>query len=350
MAYLILEDGTIFTGELFGAKKDVMGEVVFNTGMTGYQEVLTDPSYHGQIVTMTYPLIGNYGVNEQDPESWKPQVRGFVVHELCDSPSNWKSSDKLDEYLAKNNITGIVGMDTRKLTRIIREKGTMRGMICSEMPNDKVLNDMKSYETVMPVDDVTCKEKYTIDGNGPHIAVMDYGIKQNILRSLSKRGCKLTVFPARTSAEEVLACKPSGIFLSNGPGDPKENVEAIAQLQKMMGQKPIFGICLGHQLMALASGADTYKLKYGHRGCNHPVKDLGHERIYITSQNHGYAVNPDTVKDGFEVSHVNWNDGTVEGMRYKNIPAFSVQFHPEGAPGPEDTGYLFDEFLEMVRK
>jgi carbamoyl-phosphate synthase small subunit len=347
MGYLTLEDGTQFQGELFGAKGDVTGEVVFNTGMTGYQEVLTDPSYHGQIVTMTYPMIGNYGINAEDAESWQPQVQGFVVRELCGSPSNWKSTEELDAYLGKHGITGICGLDTRALTRIIREKGTLRGIITAEKPTAEQVETMKKYETVRPVQQVCCKEPYEIAGEGKHIAVLDYGIKQNILRSLKRRRCRLSVFPAWATAEQVLACKPDGIFLSNGPGDPKDNPEAIGELKKLMGKKPVFGICLGHQLMALASGADTFKLKYGHRGCNHPVKDVGHERIYITSQNHGYAVDAGKLPQGCDVSHINWNDGTVEGMRYQNIPAFSVQFHPEGSPGPEDTAYLFNEFLEM---
>ncbi|MDP2892310.1 MAG: glutamine-hydrolyzing carbamoyl-phosphate synthase small subunit [Bacillota bacterium] len=350
MAYLTLEDGTVFEGELFGAKKSVIGEVVFNTGMTGYQEVLTDPSYHGQIVTMTYPMIGNYGVNEEDAESWQPQVRGFIIHELCQSPSNWKSVEELDLYLKRYGITGISGLDTRALTRIIREKGTMRGMISPGTPTEEELKEMRAYETICPVEKVTCKERYEIEGSRPHIAVMDYGIKQNILRSLKKRGCRLSVFPSGATAQEVLSSKSDGIFLSNGPGDPKDNKAAIEELKKLMGAKPIFGICLGHQLMALAVGADTFKLKYGHRGCNHPVKDISHDRIYITSQNHGYAVDAKGLPKGCEVSHVNWNDGTVEGMKSHDIPAFSVQFHPEGSPGPEDTAYLFDEFLEMVKK
>ncbi len=349
MAILTLEDGTRFDGQSFGAKADIIGEVVFNTGMTGYQEVLTDPSYCGQIVTMTYPLIGNYGVNEIDPESAKPQVSGFIAREVCSQPSNWRSEGDLDKYLADHGIVGLCGIDTRALTRIIREKGTMRGIITQDEPTTEQLNTMRGYVCEMPVDKVTCAKKYEHCDGDLKVAVLDFGLKKNIVRSLENRGCKVTVFPARTSAEELLTGDFDGIMLTNGPGDPKENEEVIENLKKLIGKKPVFGICLGHQLLALAMGADTEKLKYGHRGANHPVKDLDKDRVYITSQNHGYTVIEDTLPDGCEVSHRNWNDGTVEGVRYSGQDMFTVQFHPEAAPGPEDTAYLFDEFLSRMR-
>ncbi len=350
MAILTLEDGTRFEGQSFGAQADIAGEVVFNTGMTGYQEVLTDPSYCGQIVTMTYPLIGNYGVNEADPESAQPQVRAFIVREVCDTPSNWRSEGGLGAYLEKHGICGLYGIDTRALTRIIREKGTMRGIITCFEPTKEQIEQMKSYVCERPVDQVTCREKYVYCEGNPKVAVLDFGLKRNILRSLKKRGCGVTVFPARTGAEEILPGGFDGIMLTNGPGDPKENAEVIDNLKKLIGQKPIFGICLGHQLAALALGGDTEKLKYGHRGANHPVKDLRKDRVYITSQNHGYTVIEGVLPKGASVSHKNWNDGTVEGVRYDGLNMFTVQFHPEASPGPEDTAYLFDEFLAKMRK
>ncbi len=352
MAYLTLEDGKTFEGLLFGKAEDVIGEVVFNTGMTGYQEVLTDPSYHGQIVTMTFPLIGNYGINMNDPESAKPQVKGFIVRELCELPSNFFSEGALNEYLIKNNISGIYRIDTRALTRRVREKGVMRGIISAEKPTEAQIADMKAYECKNPVDTVTCGEKYTYQTDKKNmkyqVAVLDFGLKRNILRSLDARGCDLTVFPAKTSADEILNGKFDGLMLTNGPGDPEDNVEVIANIRKLTGKLPIFGICLGHQLMALASGASTFKLKYGHRGANHPVKDLAKDRVYITSQNHGYSVDADSLPKNAKVSHVNWNDQTIEGIRYTDVPAFSVQFHPEAAPGPEDSAYLFDEFIALM--
>ena len=350
MAILTLEDGTRFVGQSFGAQSDITGEVVFNTGMTGYQEVLTDPSYCGQIVTMTYPLIGNYGVNDIDPESAKPQVNGFIVREVCEQPSNWRSEGGLDQYLKDNGIAGLSGIDTRALTRIIREKGTMRGIITQGEPTQEQLQAMKGYVCDMPVDKVTCPEQYAYCDGELKVAVLDFGLKRNIVRSLKKRGCAVTVFPARTSAQEILSGGFDGIMLTNGPGDPKENKEVIENVKQLIGKKPIFGICLGHQLLALAMGADTEKLKYGHRGANHPVKDLNKDRVYITSQNHGYTVIEETLPDGCAVSHRNWNDGTVEGIAYSDHDMFTVQFHPEASPGPEDTAYLFDEFLCRMRK
>lgn len=350
MAYLTLEDGTVFTGTAFGMKSDVEGEVVFNTGMTGYQEILTDPSYTGQIVTMTYPLIGNYGVNPDDLESARPQVKAFIVRELCDEPSNWRSEGRLEEYLIKNHIGGIQGIDTRALTRRIREKGTMRGILTQEMPLQAQIDSMKKYKIELPVDKVTCEKEYSEGQGRRKIAVLDYGLKRNILRSLLKQDCKVTVFPARTPSDRILSGGFDGIMLTNGPGDPKDNTEVIENLKKLVGKLPIFGICLGHQLLALASGADTQKLKYGHRGSNHPVKDLLKDRVYITSQNHGYTIVEENLPGNMVVSHRNWNDGTIEGIRYKDAPVFSVQFHPEASPGPEDTAYLFIEFMNMIDK
>lgn len=350
MAILTLEDGTQFTGRSFGAEKDISGEVVFNTGMTGYQEVLTDPSYCGQIVTMTYPLIGNYGVNESDPESAKPQVNGFIVREFCEAPSNWRSQGSLNEYLKENRICGLCDIDTRALTRMIREKGTMRGIITQDVPTKEQIERMKNYNCEMPVDTVTCADKYEYCEGNLKVAVMDFGLKRNILRSLKKRDCAVTVFPARTKPEEILGGGFDGLMLTNGPGDPKENEEVIKNLKSLIGSMPIFGICLGHQLLALAMDADTEKLKYGHRGANHPVKDLKKDRVYITSQNHGYTIIEKSLPKGLEVSHRNWNDGTIEGVRYKDCDMFTVQFHPEASPGPEDTAYLFDEFVDMMGK
>lgn len=350
MAILTLEDGTQFAGQSFGAKKDITGEVVFNTGMTGYQEVLTDPSYCGQIVTMTYPLIGNYGVNESDPESAKPQVSGFIVREFCDQPSNWRSEGSLDRYLEANGICGLYGIDTRALTRKIRDKGTMRGIITQQPPTEEQIKSMKEFSCHVPVDTVTCKEKYEYCNGAFKVAVLDLGLKRNILRSLKKRDCAVTVFPARTSAEEILSGKFDGLMLTNGPGDPEENTEVIGNLKKLAGKIPIFGICLGHQLLSLAMGADTEKLKYGHRGANHPVKDLIKDRVYITSQNHGYTIIEATLPENITVSHRNWNDGTIEGVQYRDQDMFTVQFHPEASPGPEDTAYLFDEFIEMMER
>lgn len=350
MAILTLEDGTRFVGQSFGAKTDISGEVVFNTGMTGYQEVLTDPSYCGQIVTMTYPLIGNYGVNETDPESAKPQVSGFIVREVCDAPSNWRSQGSLCDYMEENGICGLAGIDTRALTRIIREKGTMRGMITQDEPTKVQIEQMQRFVYEMPVDAVTCEEKYQYCDGGLKVAVLDFGLKRNIIRSLQKRNCAVTVYPARTSVDDILAGGYDGIMLTNGPGDPKDNTEVISNIKHLIGKKPIFGICLGHQLVALASGADTAKLKYGHRGANHPVKDLDKDRVYITSQNHGYTIVEASLPQGATVTHRNWNDGTIEGVRYDGCDLFTVQFHPEASPGPEDTAYLFDEFIDLMRK
>ena len=353
-AFLLLEDGTVFEGNSFGMEGNVIGEVVFNTGMTGYQEVLTDPSYCGQIVCMTYPLIGNYGVNLDDIESIKPQVKGFIVRELCKTPSNWRSIESLNEYLKRNEIIGLEGIDTRELTIILREKGTMKGTIVTaeqlEGIEEKICN-VKGYTIDNPVLQVTTPEVQKFPGSGHKIALLDYGLKRNIVRSLLKRNCEVSIFPATATAEEILGTNPDGIMLSNGPGDPKDCKFQIDTIKQLIGKKPMFGICLGHQLTALANGADTEKLKYGHRGCNHPVKDIEKDMTYITSQNHGYTIVEKSLnREVMSVSHINMNDGTIEGIRYKNAPLFTVQFHPEASPGPGDTAYLFDEFIDLITK
>jgi len=350
-AFLLLDDGTLFEGKAIGASGSSVGEIVFNTGMTGYQEILTDPSYAGQIVTMTYPLIGNYGINDDDNESRRPWVKGFIVRELCDEPSNWRSKQTLNDYLVEHNIVGLQGIDTRALTRILREKGTMNGVISTD-PNfnpDDWKAAIHEYTIVKPVDEVTIKEPIHIEGTGMKVALMDYGTKANIIRSLTERNCDVTIFPATATAEEVLSINPDGIVLSNGPGDPKDCEFQIQVIKQLLGKKPIFGVCLGHQLVARAYGGDTTKLKYGHRGCNHPVKDLKQGRTYITSQNHGYVVVAESLDPSIaEISHINMNDGTVEGIRYLDTPTFTVQFHPEASPGPEDNRYLFDNFIKTM--
>ncbi|QUH25636.1 carbamoyl phosphate synthase small subunit [Serpentinicella alkaliphila] len=349
-AALILENGVKFIGKIFGHYEEIIGEVVFNTGMTGYQEVLTDPSYCGQIVTMTYPLIGNYGINLDDMESTKPQVRGFIVRENAKVPSNWRCEMTLDGFLKANKIVALEGIDTRALTKIIRNVGTMRGIITTniDMPAEEFKEKIEGFNNKEAVKKVTVKEKYEINGKGPHVAIIDFGMKQNIVRSFVKRGCKVTVVPAYTSAEEILALNPNGIFLSNGPGDPKDLPEVLENIKKLIQEKPTVGICLGHQLLVLALGGDTEKLKYGHRGSNHPVKDIINDRVYITSQNHGYVVKEDGLPDEIEITHRNLNDGTVEGMKHKSLPIYSVQFHPEASPGPQDTAYIFDQFMEIL--
>ena len=351
-AFLILEDGTVFCGQSIGSTREVISEIVFNTSMTGYLEVLTDPSYAGQAVVMTYPLIGNYGICYEDMESEKPWPDGYIVRELSRIPSNFRSQGTIQEFLAKHDIPGIAGVDTRALTKILREKGTMNGMITTnENYNlEEVLPRLKAYTTGKVVEKVTCKEKYVLEGNGPKVALMDFGAKKNIARNLNKRGCQVTVYPALTTAEEILADHPDGIMLSNGPGDPKECTSIIKEIKKLYDSEvPIFAICLGHQLMALANGADTYKMKYGHRGGNHPVKDLKTGRVYISSQNHGYVVNTDTLDPSVAVpAFTNVNDGTNEGLAYTGKNIFTVQFHPEACPGPQDSGYLFDRFMNMM--
>ncbi|MBC8060675.1 MAG: glutamine-hydrolyzing carbamoyl-phosphate synthase small subunit [Clostridiaceae bacterium] len=346
-AKLILENGMVFQGRAFGYLEETVGEVVFNTGMTGYQEVLTDPSYFGQIVTMTYPLIGNYGLNLQDIESKGPKVKGFIVRECCDYPSNFRCEIKLEDYLKNNKIMALEKVDTRALTKVLRNSGTMKGIITLEELTDKAIKEkFDGFSNVDAVKQVTTEAPYTIEGPGKHVAVMDFGIKANILHSFKQRGCKITVFPASTSYEEILAVNPDLIFLSNGPGDPEDLKDIIQNIKALALKKPIVGICLGHQLLALALGGKTAKLKFGHRGCNHPVKDLEENRVYITSQNHGYFV--EQLPASTVATHVSMNDGTVEGMRHNTLPIYSVQFHPEASPGPRDVNYIFDKFLEVL--
>jgi len=346
--YLILQDGQVFEGVRFGAETDTVGELVFTTGMCGYVETLTDPSYAGQIVMQTYPLIGNYGIIREDFEG-ACCVKGYVVREYCDTPSNFRTDCDLDTYLKEQGVPGLCGVDTRELTRIIREHGVMNAAICDEIPAD--LTPIETYAITGVVEAVSCKEpdRYQAEGEERfRVSLLDYGAKRNIVRELQKRGCTVTVLPATTSAEEILAADPDGVMLSNGPGDPAENTYQIEQIRKLLGKVPMFGICLGHQLTALAAGGSTYKLKYGHRGVNQPVRDLNGVRTYITSQNHGYAVDGDTVKLG-KVRFVNANDGTCEGIDYPELKAFTVQFHPEACTGPKDTSFLFDQFVELMK-
>ena len=346
--YLILQDGQVFEGVRFGAETDTVGELVFTTGMCGYVETLTDPSYAGQIVMQTYPLIGNYGIIREDFEG-ACCVKGYVVREYCDTPSNFRTDCDLDAYLKEQGVPGLCGVDTRELTRIIREHGVMNAAICDEIPAD--LTPIKTYAITGVVEAVSCKEpdRYQAEGEERfRVSLLDYGAKRNIVRELQKRGCTVTVLPATTSAEDILAVDPDGVMLSNGPGDPAENVYQIEQIRKLLGKVPMFGICLGHQLTALAAGGSTYKLKYGHRGVNQPVRDLNGVRTYITSQNHGYAVDGDTVKLG-KVRFVNANDGTCEGIDYPDLRAFTVQFHPEACTGPKDTSFLFDQFVALMK-
>lgn len=353
-AFLILSDGNVFEGTSIGAEREVISEIVFNTSMTGYLEVLTDPSYAGQAVVMTYPLIGNYGICHADEESGRPWPDGFIVRELSRVPSNFRSEDSIQNFLKENNIPGIAGIDTRALTKVLREKGTMNGMITTnENYNlDEILPKLKEYTTGKVVEKVTCEEKYVLPGDGFKVALMDFGAKRNIARSLNKRGCEVTVYPALTTAEEILAANPDGIMLSNGPGDPKECVSIIKEIKKLYDSDvPIFAICLGHQLMALATGADTHKMKYGHRGANHPVKDLQTGKVYISSQNHGYVVDMDTLDDKIaRPAFINVNDKTNEGLEYVGKNIFTVQFHPEACAGPKDSDYLFDRFMNMMKK
>ena len=390
-AYLILEDGTVFEGTHFGAEKEVISEIVFNTSMAGYLEVLTDPSYAGQAVCMTYPLIGNYGVCYEDMESRQAWPDGFIVREVAEHPSNFRCDCTLQQFMEEQGIPGIAGIDTRQLTRILREKGTMNGCITTNenFNIDELTPKMKAYTTGKVVEKVTCSEKYTVMGskdlseNGPvsglsifdkeafekgerekrpslvtelngaglKVALFDFGAKKNIAASLAARGCDVTIYPALTKAEEILADKPDGIMLSNGPGDPKDCGPIIDEIKKLYDSDiPIFAICLGHQLMALATGADTHKLKYGHRGGNHPVKDLATGRVYISSQNHGYVVDTDKLDEKTAVpAFINVNDWTNEGLKYTGKNIFTVQFHPEACPGPQDSGYLFDRFIKMMK-
>jgi carbamoyl-phosphate synthase small subunit len=350
MAYLVLANGTVFEGRRIGASLDRIGELVFTTGMEGYLETLTDPSYYGQIVTQTFPLIGNYGVIEEDFEG-SSTLFGYIVRELCDTPSNFRSAYPLNDYLVAKGIPGLCGVDTREIVRITREEGVMNAMICDRIPED--LSEIRNFRVTNAVASVSGNENYTCPALGKElcrVALIDYGAKHNIIRSLQRRGCSVTVWPASSAAEEILASDPDGIMLSNGPGDPKENTECILQLKKLIGARPVFGICLGHQLAALALGGDTIKLKYGHRGGNQPVRDLTAGRTYITSQNHGYAVVADSLKGIGTESFRNANDGSCEGMDYPGMNCFTVQFHPEAASGPRDTSVLFDRFVERMGK
>ena len=389
-AFLVLEDGTVFEGTHFGANKEVISEIVFNTSMAGYLEVLTDPSYAGQAVCMTYPLIGNYGICKDDMESKKAWPDGFIVREISRNYSNFRADYSLQEFLTEHDVPGIAGIDTRALTKILREKGTMNGMITTNehFVLDEILPKLKAYTTGKVVEKVTCSEKYHIkgseslaengaisgsarfdaadyaagvremkpslvrelNGKGKKVALLDFGAKDNIAYSLKIRGCDVTVYPAFTKAEEIIASNPDGIMLSNGPGDPKECVSIIEEIKKLYATDiPIFAICLGHQLMALATGADTYKMKYGHRGGNHPVKDLETGRVYISSQNHGYVVDMEKLDPKIATpAFINVNDGTNEGLAYTGKNIFTVQFHPEACCGPQDSGYLFDRFIRMM--
>ena len=397
-AFLILEDGTVFEGKHIGADKDVISEIVFNTSMAGYTEVFTDPSYAGQAVCMTYPLIGNYGVCLDDMESERPWVDAIIVRELSHIPSNFRCDMSIQDFMDKYEIPGIEGIDTRKLVRILREKGTMNGIITTNknLKYDDIKEKLHAYTTGDVVSKVSCKEKKFLKGvssleeNGPlsgsavfnaenykadlagdhskrekrpaivkelngkglKVALLDVGAKKNIADSLAARGCDVTIYPSNTTAEEILKDAPDGIMLSNGPGDPKECVDVIKEVKKLYdSETPIFAICLGHQLMALATGADTFKMKYGHRGGNHPVKDLTNGRVYISSQNHGYVVDMDKLdKNVAEPAFINVNDGTNEGLAYVGKNIFTVQFHPEACPGPQDSSYLFDRFIDMMKK
>lgn len=390
-AFLILEDGTVFEGTHIGADREIISEIVFNTSMAGYLEVLTDPSYAGQAVCMTYPLIGNYGICRDDMESLRPWPDGFIVHELSRVPSNFRCDMTIQQFLEENQVPGIAGIDTRALTKILREKGTMNGMITTNESYDlvQIQPRLKAYTTGKVVERVSCKEKYVVkptlslvengplsglarfdkeayekgvrepkptlvkelNGAGLRVALMDFGAKDNIAHSLAERGCEVTVFPALTPAEEIIAMRPDGIMLSNGPGDPKECTSIIEEIKKLYATDiPIFAICLGHQLMALANGCDTHKMKYGHRGGNHPVKDLKTGRVYISSQNHGYVVDTDRLDPKVAVpAFINVNDGTNEGLAYTGKNIFTVQYHPEACPGPQDSRYLFDRFIRMMK-
>lgn len=391
-AFLILEDGTVFEGTHIGADKEIISEIVFNTSMAGYLEVLTDPSYAGQAVCMTYPLIGNYGICREDCESLKPWPDGFIVRELSRIPSNFRCDMTIQQFLTENNVPGIAGIDTRALTKILREKGTMNGMITTNEKYNlqEVLPKLKNYTTGKVVEKVTCSKKFILEptlhleqngplsgsarfhqedyergirehkpslvkelnGSGLRVALLDFGAKANIARSLAARGCEVAVYPALTAAQEIIDAAPDGIMLSNGPGDPKECTTIIREIKKLYDTEiPIFAICLGHQLMALATGADTHKMKYGHRGGNHPVKDLATGRVYISSQNHGYVVDTDKLDPSVAVpAFINVNDGTNEGLSYTDKNIFTVQFHPECCPGPQDSGYLFDRFINMMKE
>jgi carbamoyl-phosphate synthase small subunit len=367
MAKLALEDGTVYTGRGFGAAGEAFGEVVFNTSMTGYQEVLTDPSYHGQIVTMTYPLIGNYGINDEDRESPRPQVEGFIVRELTRAPSNFRASQPLDAYLAENDVIGLEGIDTRALVRRIRVRGAMTGVLSTaDLDDTSLVTKARSRPNIVGRDlvrEVVPPKPYEWRGGftspfaSPllparparyHVVAVDYGMKWNIPRCLVQVGCRVTVVPGTATSEQILSYRPDGIFLSNGPGDPEPLGYAVDTVQRLVGKKPIFGICLGHQILGLALGGQTFKLKFGHRGANQPVLNTRSNKVEITTQNHGFAVRLDGLPSALEPTHLNLNDGTLEGMRHRHEPVFSVQYHPESSAGPHDSHYLFEEFCQSM--
>lgn len=351
--FLVLESGDYFVGESFGADDTTTGEVVFNTAMSGYQELISDPSFYGQIVCMTYPLVGNYGINRDDHESLEPAIRGFIVREVCDFPSNYRSQMSLDEFFKHKNIVGISGIDTRKLTRILRDKGVQKGKIVSADANiEDVIAELKGYQVIKEmVEMVSTKTKYASPGRGHRIVLVDFGSKFGVLRNLMARGCDVMVLSHDATAEEIMMLDPDGVLLSNGPGDPQDVVGATEMIRQILGKVPVFGICLGHQLIGLANGAKTYKLKFGHRGANHSVVDVEGDRVIITSQNHGYAIDQESLKNtDLEEIFYALNDRTNEGIRHKKYPCFSVQFHPEASPGPSDANYLFDKFMEMIEE
>lgn len=367
-ALIGLEDGTVLAGHSFTGQGEAVGEIVFNTSMSGYQEVLTDPSYTGQLVTMTYPLIGNYGVNSDDMESAVIHPRAFLVREYQDYPSNFRSTATLADFLRQHNILGVSGLDTRKLTRIIRTRGAMKAVVSTaDLDGESLAQRARDWSGLIGVDmveKVTAQQPYRWSGNGPvagygfteadagklKVVAYDFGVKYNQLRILANRGCAVQVVPATTSAADVLALEPDGVFLSNGPGDPAGVAGVVENVRAFLGQVPVFGICLGHQMLGLAYGGTTYKLKFGHRGGNQPVKDLTTGKVEITSQNHGFCVDPASLPEDVEVTHINLNDGSLEGMRHRKVPAFSVQYHPEHAPGPHDAEYLFDRFVDLMRQ
>ena len=350
---LVLESGEVFYGIGFGEEQETAGEVVFNTGMTGYQELISDPSYCGQIVCMTYPLIGNYGVNRDDFESIEPAIKGLIVRELCDFPSNFRSQMTIDELFKKKNLSGIQGIDTRKLTRILRNRGVVKGKIVDENSNDEeVIRQIKTFEIPSnQVESVSTKTAYAAPGRGFKVVLVDFGSKLGIIRELSQRDCDITVVSQDVTADEILMMNPDGVMLSNGPGNPEDVKGAQEMINGILGKVPIFGICLGHQLIGLACGAKTFKLKFGHRGGNHPVLDIAKNRVEITAQNHGYAIDSESLKNtDLEETHIALNDKTNEGFKHKIHPCFSVQYHPEASPGPEDANYLFDEFIELMEE
>ena len=349
---LILEDGSVFRGRAIGSDNFKIGELVFNTSMTGYQEILTDNSYCGQIVTMTYPLIGNYGINGEDNESMESKVFGFVVRDYCQHPSNWRSQETLDVFLCRQNVAGICDVDTRAITGKLRDKGTMKATLADATCDvDKVVATLKQWEPMTnQVEQVSTGRVFPIPNRGKKVVLMDFGAKLGIIRELSMRGCDLIVVPYNTSWQEIMAYRPEGVMLSNGPGDPKDLPQVVENIRELMERTVIFGICLGHQLLALAGGAKTYKLKFGHRGANHPVKDLESGRVHITSQNHGYAVDEQSLEHtDFILTHTALNDGSCEGIKHKKLPCFSVQYHPEASSGPNDSKYLFDQFIALMK-